>query len=56
MAMILLMLVVFILNQSVFILKNIKALDELPDGATVIMSSSVADHGRALSLLRSRMV
>ncbi len=30
-----------------------KSLDELPDGATVIMSSSVADHGRALSLLEA---
>ena len=28
--------------------KKYKSLDELPDGATVIMSSSVADHGRAL--------
>ncbi len=30
-----------------------KSLDKLPDGATVIMSSSVADHGRALSLLEA---
>jgi D-methionine transport system substrate-binding protein len=30
-----------------------KSLDELPNGATVIMSSSVADHGRALSLLEA---
>jgi D-methionine transport system substrate-binding protein len=28
-----------------------KSLDDLPDGATVIMSNSVADHGRMLSLL-----
>ena len=33
--------------------KKYKSLDELPDGATVIMSSSVADHGRALSLLEA---
>ena len=44
------MQVEFILNQSVSILKNIKALDELPNGATVIMSNSVADHGRVFSL------
>ena len=30
-----------------------KSLDELPNGATVLMSSSVADHGRALSLLEA---
>ena len=30
----------FILNQSVFILKNIKQLKKLEDGATVIMSNS----------------
>lgn len=28
-----------------------KSLDEVPDGATVIFSSSVADHGRVLALL-----
>jgi D-methionine transport system substrate-binding protein len=28
-----------------------KSLDELPDGATIIMSNSVADHGRILSVL-----
>ena len=28
-----------------------KSIDKLPEGATIIMSSSVADHGRALSLL-----
>lgn len=31
--------------------KKYKKLSELPDGATVIMSNSVADHGRVLSLL-----
>ncbi|MEH6936601.1 MetQ/NlpA family ABC transporter substrate-binding protein [Bacillus sp. JJ664] len=29
-----------------------KSLDDLPKGATIIMSSSVADHGRMLSLLQ----
>ncbi|MFF3022307.1 methionine ABC transporter substrate-binding lipoprotein MetQ [Gottfriedia sp. NPDC057948] len=32
--------------------KKYKSLDELPDGAKIIMSSSVADHGRMLSLLQ----
>ena len=41
---------VFILNQSVFILKNINQLMKLEDGATVIMSNSVPDHGRVLTL------
>ena len=31
-----------------------KSLDELPNGAEIIMSSSVADHGRALSLLEAQ--
>lgn len=31
--------------------KKYKSLDELPKGAKVLMSSSVADHGRVLSLL-----
>lgn len=31
-----------------------KSLDELPNGAEIIMSSSVADHGRALSLLEAK--
>ncbi|KAB7666503.1 methionine ABC transporter substrate-binding lipoprotein MetQ [Bacillus sp. B1-b2] len=31
--------------------KDYKSLDELPDGATVIFSNSVAEHGRVLSLL-----
>ncbi|MGM9925057.1 MAG: MetQ/NlpA family ABC transporter substrate-binding protein [Bacillus sp. (in: firmicutes)] len=33
--------------------KKYKSLDELPKGATIIMSSSVADHGRVLSLLEA---
>ncbi|MFD3448779.1 methionine ABC transporter substrate-binding lipoprotein MetQ [Microbacteriaceae bacterium 4G12] len=32
--------------------KKYKSLKDLPDGATVVMSSSVADHGRALALLQ----
>lgn len=31
--------------------KKYKSLDELPDGALIIMSSSVADHGRVLAIL-----
>ncbi|GGE80781.1 MetQ/NlpA family ABC transporter substrate-binding protein [Priestia taiwanensis] len=31
--------------------KKYKTLEELPEGATILMSSSVADHGRMLSLL-----
>ncbi|MGE7603236.1 MetQ/NlpA family ABC transporter substrate-binding protein [Peribacillus sp. NPDC097675] len=31
--------------------KKYKSIDKLPQGATIILSSSVADHGRALSLL-----
>ncbi|KAB2332880.1 MetQ/NlpA family ABC transporter substrate-binding protein [Bacillus mesophilum] len=31
-----------------------ESLDELPDGATIIMSNSVADHGRILSLLEQQ--
>ncbi|MCA0971743.1 methionine ABC transporter substrate-binding protein [Halobacillus litoralis] len=31
--------------------KNITSLDEVPEGTTVLMSRSVADHGRILSLL-----
>ena len=42
---------VFILNQLVFIHKNINQLEDIPeDGATVIISNSVADHGRVLAL------
>ncbi|MDQ0219678.1 MetQ/NlpA family ABC transporter substrate-binding protein [Peribacillus cavernae] len=33
--------------------KKHKKLEELPKGATIIMSSSVADHGRALSMLEA---
>ncbi|PGL71685.1 methionine ABC transporter substrate-binding lipoprotein MetQ [Bacillus sp. AFS055030] len=32
--------------------KKYKSLDDLPNGAKIIMSSSVADHGRMLSLLQ----
>jgi D-methionine transport system substrate-binding protein len=31
--------------------QDYSSLDELPDGATILMSSSVADHGRILSML-----
>lgn len=34
--------------------KKYQLLDELPDGATVLMSNSVADHGRVLSLLEAQ--
>lgn len=34
--------------------KKYKTLDELPKGAKVIISNSVADHGRVLSLLESQ--
>ncbi|WP_027410055.1 MetQ/NlpA family ABC transporter substrate-binding protein [Anoxybacteroides tepidamans] len=34
--------------------KKYKSLDELPEGATIIMSNSVADHGRALSMLQEK--
>ena len=33
--------------------KKYKKLNDLPNGATIIMSNSVADHGRALSLLEA---
>ena len=33
--------------------KNYTSLDELPEGATIILSNSVADHGRMLSLLQT---
>lgn len=33
--------------------KKHKSLNDLPEGAQIIMSSSVADHGRALSLLEA---
>ena len=31
--------------------KKYKSLDELPDGATILISNSVADHGRVLAML-----
>src|SRR5690606_15062236 len=31
--------------------KKYKSIDEIPDGATLIMSNSVADHGRVLAML-----
>ncbi|MGO1060501.1 MetQ/NlpA family ABC transporter substrate-binding protein [Planococcus sp. FY231025] len=31
-----------------------KSLEELPEGATILMSSSVADHGRILSMLEAQ--
>ncbi len=34
--------------------KKYKSLDELPEGATILLSSSVADHGRMLSLLEAK--
>ncbi|MBD8070431.1 MetQ/NlpA family ABC transporter substrate-binding protein [Bacillus sp. PS06] len=34
--------------------KKYKSLDELPDGALVIMSSSVPDHGRILTMLQDQ--
>ena len=39
-------------NRLAFIQKY-KSLDEIEDGATVIMSSSVADHGRVLALFEA---
>lgn len=33
--------------------KNYKSLDELPEDATILMSNSVADHGRVLALLEA---
>lgn len=34
--------------------KKYKSLDELPDGATILISSSIPDHGRILSLLENK--
>lgn len=34
--------------------KKYESLDDLPKGATIIMSNSVADHGRILSMLESK--
>lgn len=33
--------------------KKYKSLDELPDGATILISNSVADHGRVLAMLEA---
>ena len=33
--------------------KKYESVEELPEGATIIFSNSVADHGRVLSLLES---
>lgn len=34
--------------------KKYKSLDELPEGATILISNSVADHGRVLALLEAK--
>ncbi len=34
--------------------KKYKSLDELPNGATILMSSSISDHGRVLAMLESK--
>lgn len=34
--------------------KKYKSLEELPEGATILLSNSVADHGRMLSLLEAK--
>lgn len=34
--------------------KKYKSLEDLPDGATILMSNSVADHGRILSMLEAQ--
>jgi D-methionine transport system substrate-binding protein len=34
--------------------KKYKSLKELPDGATILMSNSIADHGRVLAMLESQ--
>jgi D-methionine transport system substrate-binding protein len=34
--------------------KKYKSLDDLPEGATILLSNSVADHGRMLSLLEAK--
>jgi len=34
--------------------KKYKSVEELPNGATIIMSNSVADHGRILSMLQEK--
>ncbi len=37
-----------------FYSKTVNAIDELPNGAKVVISNSVADHGRILSILESK--
>ena len=34
--------------------KKYKSLEELPDGATILMSNSITDHGRVLAMLESK--
>ena len=34
--------------------KKYKSLEELPEGATILISNSVADHGRVLAMLESK--
>ena len=34
--------------------KKYKSIEELPDGATILMSNSVADHGRVLAMLEEK--
>ncbi len=50
----LLMQAASISSQSVFIQKNMSHLKNLPEGATILISNSVADHGRVLALLESK--
>ncbi len=48
------MLAVSTSNQSESILKKYKTLEDLPEGATILLSNSVSDHGRMLSLLEAK--
>ena len=34
--------------------KKYKSLEELPEGATILISNSVADHGRVLAMLEAK--
>ena len=34
--------------------KKYKSLDELPEGAIILISNSVADHGRVLAMLEAK--
>ena len=34
--------------------KKYKSIEELPEGAEILMSNSVADHGRVLAMLESK--